>query len=357
MSTVPPLPPPLRPALPAAAYTDPARLPAERARLFGPAWAPVGHAAELPGPGSLRAHRHAGWPLILLRDEAGTFRCFGDVCPHRGGYVLDPDEALEGQARLRCRVHGWRFDLRGRLTASPGFCAEADAARALSPGLEGCGLPARPAAEAHGLLWVWAAEGPAPALADWLGPLGPALEARGLAALRPRRRARHRLACDWKVYVENYLEGYHIPHAHPALAAELHLPGYRVRPLGPGWLHEAPTRPGAKSEGFWAWIWPAAALNAYDGGASLERIQPAGPGLTEIDYLYLAPEGQPEADFEATLALSARTTAEDQALCERVMQNLQSGLAQQVGLSPRHEGAVADFQARVAAGMGAPGPT
>jgi hypothetical protein len=119
----------------------------------------------------------------------------------------------------------------------------------------------------------------------------------------------------------------------------------------------APTRRGATSEGFWAWIWPAAALNAYDGGASLERIQPVAPGVTEIDYLYLAPPAQPEADFEATLALSVRTTAEDQALCERVMRNLQSGLAQQVGLSPRHEVAVADFQARVAAGMRAGGPT
>jgi choline monooxygenase len=90
-----------------------------------------------------------------------------------------------------------------------------------------------------------------------------------------------------QLYIENYLEGYHIPCCHPGLNKQVNMKEYFVK-LGDGYVeHVSPTAPGAAYEGTWLWHHPTLAINHYGEGLSLERIVPTGPKTVEIRYTYL----------------------------------------------------------------------
>lgn len=325
--------------LPARLYRDPEALPVEQARVFAPSWQFLGHAAEAPGPGDWLADDIAGRPVLAVRQPDGGFRAFHNVCRHRAGPLVE-GRAGRCEGELACRYHGWRYALDGRLKRAAGF----GPAEGFDPRAFGL-FPVR--------LEIWRdllfvnLDGAAAPLARTVAPLEALLAERGLTIPGPALRRTHRIACDWKVYVENYLEGYHIDAVHPALSAELAGATYEVRVEGEAVIQEAVGVARGPQAGLWGWLWPNLAVNVYRDGAMIERMSPDGPGRTRLDYLFLGEGG--EAGLAEALAASDRLTAEDAAICEAVQRNLSAGVYDTGVLSPRHEGGVAWFQARIAA--------
>jgi choline monooxygenase len=161
--------------------------------------------------------------------------------------------------------------------------------------------------------------------------------------------AEHRIACNWKTYADNYLEGYHIPLVHPGLNKEIDAKRYQVDvSKAHRWVrHTAPTRAGAVNAGRWLWRWPNLAINVYPGGMNVERYDPVGVDQTRLRYSYaFVDPGDPEN--EDVVRVSAQVTAEDVAICEAVQRNLDSGAYDTGWLSPRHEGGVEAFQRWIA---------
>lgn len=328
--------------LPASWYTDPERFGLERARIFGRSWSCVGHGLEIPAAGDACVFDLAGWSVLLVRGPEGRVRGFHNVCRHRAGPLLWPDDPpCRGLRHLQCRYHGWRYALDGRRVASPGFGA------ALPDGLDLRPVPVR---TWRGLLFAWPGPGEPADFDAWIAPLE-AETPDVLSDLELHAREQHTLACDWKVYVENYLEGYHIPWLHPSLSAEVELSGYRVHPGERLVRHEVPTAGTGPNAGFWVWSWPGLALNVYGDGVSIERIVPAGPGRTRIDYLYLFRAGA-DVDREATLGMSRTVTAEDVRICEAVQRGLATRAVCTGVLSPRHESGLNLFQDLVRGAVG-----
>lgn len=184
---------------PVANYRSPERLAAELALLRR--WpVPFCPSAALAEPGAYVAREAAGTPLVAVRGDDGAVRVFRNACRHRGTQVA----AGSGCARaFTCRYHGWTYGLDGSLRHVPherGF-----------PGLDKAqrGLVAVPSAEAHGLVFV--------------GQEAKASFAQELAELPPIIPARYRfvgaseleVAANWKVFLEGFLEGYHIRSTHP----------------------------------------------------------------------------------------------------------------------------------------------
>jgi choline monooxygenase len=192
-------------------------------------------------------------------------------------------------------------------------------------------------------------------LAEAVAPLESRLAGADWSDLKVALVRAHPLACNWKTYVENYLEGYHVPVMHPSLDAEIDSSRYRVTMEGAVAIHEAPPRKSdAVYAGLWAWLWPNLGVNVYGPGEGLmlERITALGVRSTRLDYVYLTPGGKPVSD--ETLAMSDVVTAEDVWIAEQVQINLDAGIYRTGRLSPRHEGGVAAFQALVRAATGAP---
>lgn len=324
--------------LPARLYGCPDAWARERVAVFGQAWLFLGHEAEAAAPGDWVAADIAGHRLLMVRGKDGVLRAFHNVCRHRAGPLV-VGEAGHCEGELVCGYHGWRYALDGRLRSATGF----GSVESFDP--RDFGLFSVRLETWRGLVFVNLAADADP-LAATVAPLEALLADRGLSIAAPALRRSHTLDCDWKVYVENYLEGYHIDAVHPLLAEELAGAEYRVRVEGEVVVQEAVGLEGSPQAGVWGWLWPNLGVNAYRDGAMIERMTPEGPGRTRLDYLYLS-DGGPDA-VAAAIAASERLTAEDADICAAVQKNLSAGQYDQGVLSAEHERAVGWFQDRIA---------
>ena len=151
----------------------------------------------------------------------------------------------------------------------------------------------------------------------------------------------HDLACNWKTYAENYLEGYHIPIVHRELARSIEVRSYEVEAHEDWCVHRAPAKDGTILDGRWLWRWPNLALNLYRDAMNLEQFIPLGPSVTRVAYRYFSRDGTLD---EEVSRLSKLLFTEDAQICEAVQRNLDAGIYERGMLSARHEQGVALFQ-------------
>jgi choline monooxygenase len=328
---------------PASWYSDPSYWPSERAHIFAKSWQFAAHVSDLPEPGCWRAETLAGYPTLIVRGEDNVLRAFHNVCRHRAGPLTRTD-AGKCDGALICQYHGWRYALDGRLRSARDFGAADDF------DIRDLGLFPMQLEVWRGLVFV-AIDTATPPLRSLLAPLDARLGDTDWSEMHVSLRRSHDLQCNWKTYVENYLEGYHVPVMHPGLDAEIVAADYKVHVDGMVAIHEAPMRDAnTVYDGLWAWAWPNLGFNVYARGLMLERMAPCGPEATRLEYIYLMPSGESVAP--ETLAMSDAVTAEDKWITERVQENLNAGVYDTGRLSPKHEGGVAAFQTMVGKVLG-----
>ena len=212
----PPVLAPLPPALAAGYYTEPHVAEVEQRLLFERTWQLVGHESDLPEPGSRFAAPVAGREVLVVRKEDGDLAAHLNVCRHRGARLLEEADPKAGQA-IRCPYHGWTYHLDGALVGAPEGrqipCL--DKAR--------LGLHSVRVESFLGFIFVNLDPAATP-LAESCAPLveavgrycGPDLTPVGKARIHHKTGV-ERQPANWKVVVDNYLEGYHVPVAHPGL--------------------------------------------------------------------------------------------------------------------------------------------
>jgi glycine betaine catabolism A len=176
-------------------YLSPAVLDAERA-LLRRVPVVVAHASEI-APGAAVPVDRAGEPLVLVRDPGGTLRGFLNVCRHRGTLLVP--HACTARKALVCRYHAWTYDLTGRLTHVPQGEAFPSVAE------ERPGLVEVPVVERHGFVWTGVPQ---------LGVLDEDLAGFGLASHHLLRAITWRRACNWKLVIDAFVEGYHVTSLH-----------------------------------------------------------------------------------------------------------------------------------------------
>jgi phenylpropionate dioxygenase-like ring-hydroxylating dioxygenase large terminal subunit len=325
--------------LSASAYRDPTTYEQERTHIFARSWLMIAHESQIPAPGDAVAATAAGYPLLVVRGEDGVLRGFHNVCRHRAGPLL-ADGAGHCDRALVCRYHGWRYALDGRLAAARDFGPASD----FDP--RDYALHALVCEIWRGFVFVNLALEAAP-LEHAIRPLAERTAAMPLETFRFVRASRHEIRCNWKTYVENYLEGYHIPLVHPFLNEAVDATRYEVEVDAPVIVHRAPPRNGVPVAGLWAWTWPCLGINVYNDGLMMERMWPIDHACTQLDYLYFFPPGAPESEIDRAFASSEQTTVEDAAITEAVQRNLNAGIYETGRLSPRHEEGIAWFQRQV----------
>ena len=321
--------------LPPTTYVDPQRLVDERAAIFAREWIALGDTARLARTGDYLATTVAGYPIVVVNDN-GKLRGFSNVCRHRSGPLV-----WDGEGSCRsfvCRYHGWAYGLDGCLLSARDFGAEVSA--------EECSLHPVSVGDWRGLLFV-CVDATAPPLLEWLGPIVEHSKSFPMEEFVPTSHSAHEIAANWKVYAENYQEGYHIPLVHPGLNRQIDPSRYEVEVVGEACLHTAPTRDGSAMSGAWWWRFPGLALNLYANGMSLESFWPTGPETTRVEYTFFFMPGSADEEVERAVASSVGILEEDRRICEAVQRNLASGLAGPASFSPRHEAGVAMVQALV----------
>ena len=328
-------------ALPAPYYTDP-RLPAlDAAAVFARSWQLAGHAAQLSGVGDHVVTEVAGLPLLVVRSDATTIRAFHNVCRHRAGPLATC--AGRGASALRCHYHGWTYGLDGVLRGAPEMGRTPDFRPA------DIRLPEVGVQVWQGLVFV--AIGAAPPFREFVAGIDARLGSqRKLADLGFHHRTGYDIACNWKVYVDNYLEGYHVPQIHPGLNRLLDYRSYVTETAA--WhslqfspLESAPDLYG-NGEALYYFLYPNTMLNILPGRLQTNRVVPLGVDRCRVEFdFYDAPDAGAAAQARRArdLAFSDEVQQEDVGMCEQVQRGLASGSYRAGRLNPLRENAVHHF--------------
>lgn len=235
---------------------------------------------------------------------------------------------------IRCQYHGWLYDQTGRLKATPHFGAAEDFDKAANS------LFSFSVHNWRGLLFGNFAPAPASFETQYSDVLKIFKDV-SFDGLTLARKATHDIACNWKTYAENYLEGYHIPLVHPTLSREVSLKDYRVVVNKNCVEHiAAPRSADGVYSGRWLFVAPNLALNFYSDGLTVERMLPTSPTTMQVEYWFFMKTGVSVALSEMNLAV----TTEDKYICEAVQKNLEAGVYERGRLSPAHEEGVYFFQ-------------
>ncbi|GAA5011169.1 carnitine monooxygenase subunit YeaW [Lysobacter lycopersici] len=345
-------------ALPARFYVEPAMAGVDRRAIFDRAWQLVAHVSQLRGAGDHVVANLGGLPVIAVRGADDAIRVFHNVCRHRAGPIAQCDGL--GAKALRCRYHGWTYTLEGQLRSAP------EMKDAVDFYVADIRLPQLAVKVWQGMVFAAVDTADAPDFDAFVAGIDARLGAdRGLEHYGNHHRASYDIACNWKVYVDNYLEGYHVPHVHPGLNKLLDYRSYRTELSDWYSLQWSPLRVPDESadaslygngDALYYWLWPNTMLNVLPGRLQTNTVVPLGVDRCRVMFdSYYAP-GADEAKRDADLDFSDEVQHEDLGICEDVQRGFASGSYVPGRLNPLRETGVHHFHEllRAAYRMAAP---
>ena len=330
-------------APPSSWYIDPRIFELERRTVFTRSWQMVGRAEGVREPGQYITCDVAGEPILVVRGKDGVLRGFFNVCRHHAAAVMtNPEGRTE---ILRCPYHGWTYNLEGALIVTPEFAG----VRSFDRSANGL-IPLRTAIW-EGLVFVNLASG-GPSLEDFLGiVLAQRIRQLSLENLRWIARRAYTLNCNWKVFIDNYLDGgYHVPHIHRGLNSVLDPANYEIEtgerfclqssPISNDTNVDAQTAAVRKGSALYYWIYPNLMINVYEGVMDTNLVCPRGLDRTEVIFDFYFADNSASAHERnlVSIAVSERIQAEDIAICESVQRGLASRAYNTGRLSLRREG-------------------
>jgi choline monooxygenase len=329
--------------IPAPWYTDERILELERRTVFSRSWQLAGRVDQLSAPGSFVASELAsGEPVVVVRGADGVLRSFFNVCRHHAAAVVTQESGTA--TVLRCPYHGWTYGLDGSLKGTPDFSGVCNFERSAN------GLVAMDVDVWEGWVFVRPDAAGLP-LADFLG----ADLMSGMAALRLDRmhwveRRVYSLDCNWKVFVDNYLDGgYHVPHLHHGLDSVLDYSRYTIENGERFCLQSSPlVAEGAEAEtgavrqgerASYFWLHPNLMINVYGDAMDTNLVIPRGVARTDVIFDFYFADASPAARDRnlASINVSDRIQQEDVAICESVQRGLGSRAYVSGRLSVRRE--------------------
>jgi phenylpropionate dioxygenase-like ring-hydroxylating dioxygenase large terminal subunit len=328
--------------IPAPWYRDPRIEELERNSVIKGTWQVVGRLSQVGENGHFFTTDVAGEPIVVVRGEDRQLRAFYNVCRHHAAAVVP--EAHGCAKQFRCPYHGWTYGIDGALKGMVEFDGVCNFDRAAN-GL----VPIR--------VDVWEnfvfvnLDGRSMPLRAFLGGVPNLVSPLELSQnLHYFDRRVYTLNCNWKVYVDNYLDGgYHVPHAHKGLSSVIEYTKYTIENFERSCLQSSPlssnedtaagiaaTRQG---RAFYLWIYPNFMINAYDGVMDTNLVVPMGVDRCAVvfDYYFADVSPAAEARNRESIAVSEKVQDEDMAICDAVQRGLHSHAYVAGRLSVRRE--------------------
>lgn len=311
--------------IPSSWYTDPRQIWVENKAIFSKEWHLVGHESQFADAGQSVCVQVAGNPVIVLRTERGSLSAFYNVCKHRGG----PLAVKQGtRSMLQCEYHGWTYSSDGSLRGVPNF-NYVELFDKKDFGLQPVRLEIW-----QGLVFINLDDRATP-LAERLTGIKERISPVDLTQMRYHTRTVDIINCNWKVYVDNFLEGYHIPIVHPELAKLLDYSQYITEISDNYSLQYSPFVSGSSDnpymaengEAWYYFIYPNIMLNILPGRLQTNVIEPLGHDRCRVifDFYYSDVDAAKTSGLiESDMRYSADIQHEDIEICEKVQIGLGS---------------------------------
>lgn len=301
----------------------------DMAEIIAAHWQCIAPASAVAEPGDVIVRDIAGAPILVTHTQKGELKGFYNVCAHRAGPLASCDQ--KGLNRLRCQYHGWTYSLDGQLKTAPEM-REAEGFDTRSVALTPVDVLAW-----GGMIFARLKDGPSfSALFDGITDIASETMLSHMVHTAARR---YEVAANWKIYVDNFLEGYHLPYVHPGLTQLVDYGEYTTE-NGRYWsLQRSPVEesdPYAAGEGLYFFIYPNTMLNIMPGRLQSNRVVPTGIDTCRVEFdFYYAPG--PESRRDKDLRFSDQVQEEDRTVCEHIQKAMMSGAYSPARLSPKRE--------------------
>jgi choline monooxygenase len=330
--------------IPSSWYVDKNLYELELKTVFSNTWQHAARVDQVSEPGQYVTTDIAGEPIVIVRGNDGVLRAFFNVCRHHAAAVMTEPEGKAAQ--LRCPYHGWTYSLEGELKGTPDFTGVCDFDRTSNSLL--------PLDLATWENWVFVKLNGSSTLTldEFLTTnLTEEIKQIGTTNLHWFERRHYQFDCNWKVFVDNYLDGgYHVRYLHKGLDSVLDYSNYQIEngthhclQWSPMVSDGAEAQTGAVRKGdraLYYWIYPNFMINCYDGVMDTNLVIPRGVDQTEVIFDFYFPDvTSPEARERnaASVAVGQRIQDEDTAICKSVQRGLNSRAYTAGRLSVRRE--------------------
>ena len=340
--------------IPSSWYTDERVFRLEQETVFSRSWQVAARTDQFTGSGDYVTTEIAAEPIAIVRGSDKELRGFFNVCRHHAAAVITDAEGHANQ--LRCPYHGWTYSLEGELKGTPDFNDVCGFDRSRNGLL--------PVETAMWEKWIFArlANKKNQSLESFLGPdLIDQIHPINLNELHWFARRQYILNCNWKVFVDNYLDGgYHVPHLHRGLDSVLDYSKYTIENGARYCLQSSPMvslasdsfrdgLPPAHNEivavrsgerALYYWLYPNFMMNYYEGVLDTNLVRPITIDRTEVifDFYFADVSAAARARNLKSVEVGERIQQEDVGICESVQRGLKSRSYQAGRLSARREG-------------------
>jgi choline monooxygenase len=328
--------------IPAPWYTDARIARLELQNVFSRTWQSVGRTAQVEKPGQYVTATVAGEPIVAVRGSDGKLRAFYNVCRHHAMTVMN--ESCGQAQQMRCPYHGWTYNLEGELRGMTEFEGVCNFDRAQN-GL----VPVR-VETWENFIFVNLDPHAAP-LQEFLGALAGLAKPLNFGGLTFVERRSYIQQCNWKVYVDNFLDGgYHVPHMHKGLNSVLDYTNYTIENVDRCCVQSSPVAVDKSSEAsaaatrkgdraYYFWQYPNFMLNWYEGYLDTNLVIPLGVDRCEVIFdFYFGDTSEAQMPYiRESMGVSERVQQEDIVICDGVQRGLSSRAYQAGRLSVRRE--------------------
>jgi choline monooxygenase len=341
--------------IPGSWYTDARIAELERLNVFSKTWQLVARTAQLQKPGDFVTTRLAGDPVVVVRGSDEQLRAFYNVCRHHAAAVVT--ETCGQASILQCPYHGWKYGLDGTLKGMPEFDGVENFERA-DNGL----VPIR--VESWECFVFVNLDPEAVSLKEFLGRLVKRIAPLNIGQLHYFDRRTYDIHCNWKVFVDNYLDGgYHVPHLHKGLNSVLDYKQYTIENEDRYCLQSSPmvasdedaatgaTRKGDRAWYFWQY--PNLMINCYEGYMDTNYVIPVDADHCSVifDFYFSDVSESGKAYNTESVNVGNRVQEEDLGICEDVQRGLKSRAYGAGRLSVRREAGEQLFHRLLAADL------
>jgi choline monooxygenase len=343
--------------IPASWYIDPRIADLEQQTVFSRTWQVMGRVDQVEKPGQFVTATVAGEPLVAVRGNDGVLRAFYNVCRHHAAAVVT--EPCGQASLLHCPYHGWNYGLDGALKGMPEFDGVKNFER------KDNGLVPVKVNTWEKFVFVNLDDAAAP-LTEFLGGLVKRVAPLGLSKLQYFTTKSYDIHCNWKVFVDNYLDGgYHVPHLHKGLSAVLDYKEYTIENEDRYCLQSSPmvssdndadaatstTRRGDRA--WYFWLYPNFMFNCYEGYLDTNLVIPIDVDHCRVifDFYFSDISESARAYNEQSVAVGNRVQDEDLGICEAVQRGLKSRAYRSGRLSARREAGEQLFHRLLAADL------
>ena len=331
--------------LPSKWYFENSYMEREKTEIFLKEWQLVGSRTQIRNPGEILIAEVANNPVIVICQKDNTLKAFYNVCQHRGGPLAYENCSV---SKLQCKYHGWVYELNGDLKNARGF-NEAEL------NVEDFGLQPIHVTEWMGQVFVNLSNSPQD-LNQHIDEIKTLTSPIDFSDYVFKFRESYQIRCNWKVYMDNFLEGFHIPFVHPELNKVIDYKSYKTEiyerfslqwcPLDSELSPYGKSANSEENKAFYFTIYPNIILNIAPGRLQTNIVEPKSSKtcVVHFDYHFDNPE---EADIEQDADFSEMVQQEDILICENVQKGLESKGYDKGKFSPLNEQGVFHFQSLV----------